>query len=651
MLAFDSGFDDAAFHDELRCLHDAFAMFARKHPDMADGFLSDSGTILDPDVNLTLSGVAALNARIRRKLRDDFPELSQALLGVLYPELLRPFPSATIVEFQLDQSLCDAPTGHALPRGTAIESTQSPDGIQCRFRTTYDVALLPLQMGAIEYQTRQQTRQATPFADAAALIHLEIASRSARLSLAQMSIGRLRFYLHGLPEHMHALHELLLAHTAGLTLSPRDSSNRSPPVCLDKSAVKAVGFEADESLLPRLPGQLVGYHLLSECFAFPRKFLFVDVEFDPGCWDSVGAEAVLHWYVDRHVPELADAIAADTFRLGCTPAINLFEHTLDPLLLDERTSEYRLLTDARQPHACEVYSVDRVTAVADHGEEKVEFAPIFGIRHDQGGASARAYWHASRRPAPPAAGSVNSEPEAFADDPPAPRTETYLALVDLDFSPRQVPDRTLVVSATCTNGDVPSEFAKLELQTVEPTQIGVACLTRPTRALPPMSGLGLLWKLISTLSLNHMSITNSTRGADSTRGAEVLREILRLHVRSPNPEATAAIDAIASISSRRVVRPVTLDAAREPLLDVPGFCRGVEITVELSSRACDSFARNSFVQGAFPRDSFLLASVLDRFFAAQASLNSFTQLVVVDHTKLQELYPKWPPRNGERTLH
>ena len=51
------------------------------------------------NVDRLIEAFALLNARIAKRLDDDYPEFTEALFDVLYPHYLRPFPSCSIAHF------------------------------------------------------------------------------------------------------------------------------------------------------------------------------------------------------------------------------------------------------------------------------------------------------------------------------------------------------------------------------------------------------------------------------------------------------------------------------------------------------------------------------------------------------------------------
>ena len=132
------------------------------------------------------------------------------------------------------------------------------------------------------------------------------------------------------------------------------------------------------------------------------------------------------------------------------------------------------------------------------------------------------------------------------------------------------------------------------------------------------------WRLVSHLSLNHLSITDGHEGADA------LREILKLYDFTNSRVAAQHIAGIESVRSRRRTARLTDGLSG-------GFCRGVEITVE--------FDPEKYVGTGM----YLFAGVLDRFLALYASINSFTRTIARTRHS-EEPFKRWPHRAGEQTL-
>jgi type VI secretion system protein ImpG len=187
----------------------------------------------------------------------------------------------------------------------------------------------------------------------------------------------------------------------------------------------------------------------------------------------------------------------------------------------------------------------------------------------------------------------------------------------------------LSTDAQCTNRDLPAGLpfggGHPELRPVEATA-GIAqllCLTAPTAPLRPPLREHRFWRLVSHLSLGHLSVVGGSEGAAA------LREVLRLYDLRDSPETRDAIDALLGVSAA----PGT---AR-----VPGragaFCRGLDVTLEFDPATWQSSGL------------YLLAAVLDRFLALHATVNSFVRTGAVLRGRSGRA-AAWPARAGTRVL-
>jgi type VI secretion system protein ImpG len=208
--------------------------------------------------------------------------------------------------------------------------------------------------------------------------------------------------------------------------------------------------------------------------------------------------------------------------------------------------------------------------------------------------------------------------------------------VDLDYNPNVPDEKSLVVRTLCTNRDLPAQLRHaperiyFELEQAAPIH-KVLCLRAPTIPMRPTHRRGGYWRLISHLTLNHLSL------GDGDDGRAALQELLRLYDFSDpelNQQQSAIvqqmIEGITSVRSR----PVVGRLAGAP---APGFCRGTEVTIE--------FDETKYVGNPL----FAFASVLERFLGLYVSINSFTQMVATT-AQGQAIIKKWPPRAGEQPL-
>jgi len=600
------------YNRELAHLRGQAVRFAEAHPKVAGRLRLGADGSEDPHVERLLQGVAYLTAGLRQKLDDGYAGMAETLLGILYPHYLNPVPSAAVVQFDLDPGQNELAGGLVVPRGEGLE-TEPIQGEPCRFRTVYPVTLFPVDVSLVELRAAPFT--APPVAgvtSAAAVLRVRLTARSGTLPLSALAVNALRFYLHGPAQLANRLYELLFrsARRVAFATSPDDRA----AVSADPKVLQPVGFGPDEGLLPYPDRSLPGYRLLSEFFAFPRKFHFVDVVIPPAALARAGRQLDLFVYLDRAATDLESLVSTDTLRLGCTPVVNLYTRRAEPIRLTHAEPEYRVVPDVRRPLAHEVYSVDRVTGTGPAGEV-VEWLPLYARRH--GGQAEAVSWHARRVPA-----EGGTTAEAVTDR----GTDVRLAIVDRTNRPAPPAGWTVHVETTCLNRDLPGRLPfgsgqpRLQFARGGAAVSAIRCLTPPTLTLRPKLGPETLWRLMSHLTLNHLSLAG---GVDA---AAALREYLTLYDFADRPDTRAAIDGV-----------VRLDAARVTGRLNGGIGRGVEVTVTLDE---DRFGG---------RDLFLFGAVLDRFFPLQASLNTFTRTVAKVAAQDRE-YFKWPTRAGNREV-
>ena len=600
------------YHRELAFIRRLGAEFAEAHPKIAGRLRLGPDAAEDPHVERLIEAFAYLNARTRHKLDDDFPEITDALLSVLYPHYLAPIPSMAVVQCVLDRGQGDLTGGYTIPRESAIE-TEPVDGEPCRFRTCYPVTLWPIEIAAAELAGQPFAAPPSPCtAQAAAVLRLQLGCFADDATFAQLPLDSLRFFLKGQSQHVFAVYELLMNNVLGVALASGPDDRQ--PVLLNPRCIRPVGFERDEGMLPLSARSFPGYRLLTEWFTFPQKFLFVDLAgLDREALTRIGNKLEIYFYLNRTTTDLQQNVTRDTFQLGCTPMVNLYKQRAEPIALTHTESEYRVVPDSRRPAAHEVYSIDGVTATSPDNQP-VEYRPFYSMKHATDRRRQETFFYTTRRPA-----------ESQLDR----GTEVFLTLVDMNMQPSVPIGSTLDVETTCLNRDLPHRLPfgegqpGLRLSKGGPLE-RIECVSgRPTPTFRPARRRAAMWRLISHLSLNHLSLVDYDEGADA------IREILKLYDFADSAETRAMIDGIQSVRSRRVTGRV----GSGPL----AFCRGVEVSVHLDE---ERFTGSGV---------YLFASVLERFLGLYCSINSFSQLVATTN-KREGVLRRWSPRAGETAL-
>jgi type VI secretion system protein ImpG len=604
------------YERELDYLRKMAVQFAEKNPKVASRLVLEPTKCEDPHVERLLEAFAFLAARVHLKIDDEFPEISEALLTVIYPQLVRPTPSMSIAEFQPDPEKGKLSSGLPIPRNSALYS-RPISGVPCTFRTCYDTTLWPVSVAAAEWKAPSRLQPPVKASDSSGAVRVELRC-APDVNFRELKIDRLRFYLDGEGGFINTLYELLFSRLNRILVRDPSPGSKVTPITLPASALHAAGFNEDEGMLPYSRRSFVGHRLLMEYFTFPEKFFFVDLTGLAPLWQSGFKDAVEFVFLisevegDDRRQRLELELSKKTFRLGCTPIVNLFAQVAEPIQLSQRRYEYPLIPDVRRPYATEVYSVDEVSCINTATQQTATFEPFYSLRHSSLGGKQECFWIARRRPS---------------NRPNDEGTDMFLSLIDLSMRTLSPDGNILSIRTTCTNRDLPSrlpfgnEDGDFELEGSSSLKRIVA-LRKPTPPVRPSTGKGTLWCLISHLSLNYLSLVEE--------GKESLQQILRLYDIGRSAYSQNVIDSIIRVQSRRHFARVSSESGIN-------FARGMRVEMELDE--------DQFVGGGV----YLFAAVVERFLGLSASLNSFTQLVVTTPQR-KEMLHEWQPRAGRRIL-
>jgi len=602
------------YDQELHFFRQMAGEFADKYPKIAGRLQLEKDKCEDPHVERLIEAFALISGRIQKKIHDEFPEITEALLGLLYPHYLRAIPSMSVVQFQIDPEQAKLSEGYRVERGSTLYAKPAK-GTPCQFRTCYPTTLWPLEVAsaAVLPGSALAAASSTP-GDAVGAIRIELRCQKG-IRLSELGVERLRFFIDA-QNVANTVLELLFSNVRRVVLRDLSKGNRSREILLSETYLSQVGFGKDESVLPYPDRSFRGYRLLQEYFCFPEKFFFFDLlGLDQAANAGFGERFEVLFYLqdferkDR-LQQLEQSVGSETFKLGCAPVVNLFQRCAEPVRLTHTRTEYLVIPDLHARSSTEVYSIDRVVSIPPYGKEGHEYEPIYSFRHAYQNETSKHFWYSTRRPS--TFENVTS-------------SEVYLSLVDLGFDPSLPPVDALMVHVTCTNRDLPAslpftqEFG--ELQVESNGLLRVRCLLKPTKTFQPPIKRGLQWRLISHLALNYLSIVE---------GREALQEILKLYDFSESPFIQQQIAGITGVSSAPLTARVTSEAGVV-------FCLGMNVNIE--------FDESLYVGSGV----YLFASVLERFLGLYCALNSFSQLTVTSKQRKRVL-KQWLPRSGEQIL-
>ena len=110
------------YERELRFIRKMATEFAEKYPQVGARLQLEPTKCEDPHVERLIEAFAMLTARVHLRLDDDFSDVTDALLDIIYPHYLRPIPSMTIVQMHVDPDEGAVEGGLAVPRHSMLHS-------------------------------------------------------------------------------------------------------------------------------------------------------------------------------------------------------------------------------------------------------------------------------------------------------------------------------------------------------------------------------------------------------------------------------------------------------------------------------------------------------------------------------------------------
>lgn len=615
------------YNQELQHLREMGAEFAARFPKIAARLGMESIEVTDPYVERLLEGAGFLAARVQLRLDAEFPRFTQRLLEMVYPHYLAPTPSMLIAQFNPRPGEANLARGFTLAAGSSFRhNVAQNDAVACEFRTAHALTLWPIEVTQARYFT---------FAADIPLARLPLGGRvkggvrirlraTSGLKFDAIGLDCLQIHLSGAREAANKLYELIGAYCLGCVVMPLTGKAEGEFQFLPARQVQTMGFGDDQALLPTRLRGFGGYRLIQEYFSFPERFMFFEVGGLRGKLAYAVEEVELVLLFGQGDAVLESVVDAGNFRLHCTPAINLFPRRMDRIHVTDSTHEYHVVPDRTHPMDFEIYELSEVTGHFSGSRNEQRFLPFYADFHSDMSEDA-GYFSCRREP------RLLSEKQKHY----GPRTgyvgsEVFLSLVDPNEAPYRADLRQIAMQALCSNRDLPvlmsvgSGTTDFTLDVSAPVE-SIRCVRGPSRPYSSLADGANAWRLINHLSLNYLSLLDTS----PQEGASALREMLVLYAATADAGMSRQMEGVKSVSVESVV-------ARLPLPGPLCFGRGLNVRLELDESAFEG-------SGAF-----LFGSVMERFFARHASINSFTRTALWSMSRGQIM--RWEPRCGLRPI-
>lgn len=614
------------YRKELQHVRSVGAEFAKEFPKIAQRLSLEEFDCQDPYVERLLEGFAFLTARVQLKIDAEFPRFTQHLLEMVYPHYLAPMPASAVVQLNANLREGSLAAGVTVPRNTALHSvTGEGDRTPCEFRSAHPVSLWPLELAAAEYINGAAALAAAGIrnqqgARAGLRLQLQI---TAGVRAAALALDELPVFFAGPDALPFQINEAVFAKSLGFVIKLPGGQEH----WCQASQIRRHGYADEQALLPVTDRSFSGYRLVQEYFALPQRFLFANFT---GLASALASSPQAQEFeivilLREAAPKLLNAVDASNFRLFCTPIINLFPRRADRIHLEPGRTEYQIIPDRTRPIDFEVHSVTGAEGYGSDTSPMQQFRPFYSSTQTTWHESGGAFYTLRREPR-----MLSSRERARGARASYHGSEVFVALVDSTQAPYDNKLRQLGLQLLCTNRDLPLQMpigradTDFRLDSGAPVE-SVRCIAGPQRPVASFAHGDVAWRLVSHLSLNYLSLV---REQPEQAGAAI-REMLNLYCEPEDQATRRQIEGIKAVKAETVVR-------RLPIPGPISFARGLRIDL-----TCDDSAFEGM-------GSFLLASVLEEFFARYVSINSFTELNLRSLERGDLM--RWPPRLGRRQL-
>lgn len=607
------------FEREYNYLQTAGEDFAKKHPTLGSRLRMSEHERKDPFVERLYEGFAFLAGRIQERLDDEFPEIAGGILEILFPNLLKPFPSCSILQAKHKSGAISKPV--IIKKGSEIQTqtgkykvkykvyagvseksrlTEKDEPAEFIFRTTQDLVVRPLRLE--EVLIEESSKGITSL-----ILRIQ---PERNVDFDSLEMNNFQLFLFGSSSIKYELLYYLINFVSSVSVRElKDKAAVFTKINNYKILVPGL-FEddhnvLDSSILPYSKQTFDGFNLLQEYFSFQEKFFFVNIlgldEFK-----GSGQSNLFEIKIDFNRRLLKEKWpTSKNVLLHCTPIVNLFSRFTEEVIVNQRLPEYYIVPDIDRRKSREVYSVDKISGISENKIEQYKYIPISS--HDILDTSDPDY-------------NYKRFFSIFRRSQISDMAETYIRLFGPSMEEADFPRETLHVEATLSNGFLPSAY--LEVGSIRepinfPAGIEASNITIPTEVLEGPDKNNYLWSLIAHLSVSYTSLSE----------VETLKNILNLYnwFKAHNHPNKKRIEGI-----KKVHKPIIISKIKNR-----NIIRGIEFHVEVDLKEFE------YGEGEIN----LYGTILNAFLSQYVTINSFVQLKITESGTNKEYV--WEPILGK----
>ncbi len=601
------------YQTELSYLRQAGHAFSKQHPNAARKLdLSDKASG-DPHTERLIESFAFLTAKLHQKIDFHSNRVASSLLNITSPHLTSPFPSMCMV--QIHPHSLDSQDSIPVIKKRSYLSVRNREDILCRFQTVYPIALCHGKISDADFVSATsvtvKARDVVPMHYLKLSLDLDYTFED----IQKNHLDELIVHISGHYSTAAQIYQILIAQNHSVpVIGVRDENQMEYFTSLPERSLQPYGMEMDQISLP-IPGFSCHSHaLMKEFFHFPEKFLFFKIKnlFQILRSQHKHLEDQKNISINIYLPVSSshrlDSIPlnAKYFRLNCTPIINIFEKTTDPIKLDYKRSEYKLVPDQRREKNFEIFAIDKVYTHDENSGETIVIPPYFTAKHHQQNASI--FWldrHVSY-------GAHQGK-------------DCYLSIIDRQLNPVDAAIRVVFANTYCTNRHEASKIRSEGVYSFDenyPVK-SIENLILPTSQVDCSEESEDLWKLVSTLSSHFLTLI------DLPDHHILLKDRLKLYS-SQQSKQKNMIESIQIFEVKKIVRRMGDNLWK-------GFSEGLEIKI--------GFDLNQYKEN----DTFIFSLILRNYLALYIPYHSFVEMVLINVHNQKEYY-RWNPLSGTKEL-